>query len=175
MSLSRTVQREVDFRSTDKHSLSLYKQLQQHLHRLHVATFAIIADGRYGLYSFAGHVPSDVRFEKVKCRFSSTIIRWWNYWFTASIKKIADASILAHFLFQNHKFPNEFSEGVDIRRAAVGEGTEHSLEKTSKIQGKQLIKREKRLLNKRILPTEPSPKKQTWHIKMQTQAMFHVP
>jgi hypothetical protein len=70
---------------------------------------------------------------------------------------------------------NEFSEGVYIRRATVGEGREQNLENITKKYVKQLIKRKKWLLNKRILPTEPLLKEQIGHIKIQTQAVFHVP
>jgi hypothetical protein len=46
-------------------------------------------------------------------------------------------------MFQNHKLTNQFSEGVYIFRATVGEGTEQNFEKTMKKYGENLIKNEK--------------------------------
>jgi hypothetical protein len=47
---------------------------------------------------------------------------------------------------------NELPEGVYIRRATVGEGTEQNLKKTTKELAKELIKRKEYFLNKRIIP-----------------------
>jgi hypothetical protein len=43
--------------------------------------------------------------------------------FIVSIEKIAEASILAYFLYQGHKFDEELLDGVDILRATVEERT----------------------------------------------------
>ena len=48
---------------------------------------------------------------------------------------------------------------MDIHHSTVGEGTEQSLESTTKKHVKQFIKRKNEFLNKRILPTETLHKK----------------
>jgi ribosomal protein L13E len=48
------------------------------------------------------------------------------------MKKIAEDSKLAYFVYQSHKLARHLLVGVDIRRANVDEGTKQSFEKTKK-------------------------------------------